>query len=150
MKPTTQTCLMAYCNQNPGNRPPSVVARSSMRGHKLQHSLHTLPRILNSLIRFWSHAPPCRPFCPLSMKPENLAALCCHIRHLEFLSHAVAIAITHHTHAQGWQRVGFGPGFCIPGADPRAKTRNPDPVRILIGFFFPGPRPAPPGPTGPV
>ena len=38
-------------------------------------------------------------------------------------------------------RDGNGPGFCIPGPDPRAKTRNPDPARILIGFFFQGPDP---------
>ena len=32
--------------------------------------------------------------------------------------------------------VGFGPGFFIPGPDPRAKTRGPNPARSLSGFFF--------------
>ena len=37
---------------------------------------------------------------------------------------------------QGWQRARFGPGFCIPEPDPLAKTRDPNPTQLLIGFFF--------------
>ena len=48
------------------------------------------------------------------------------------------------------KRVGFGPGFFIPRPDPRAKTCDPDPARLLSGVFFRGPDPAPPEPAGPV
>ena len=37
--------------------------------------------------------------------------------------------------SQEWQRVGFGPGFCILGSEPRARTCDPDLARLLIRFF---------------
>ena len=52
MKPTTQTCSTAYCNQYSGNLFPSAATRTSMRRHRLQPSSHAPPRILNSLIGF--------------------------------------------------------------------------------------------------
>ena len=48
------------------------------------------------------------------------------------------------------QRVGFGPGFSIPGLDPRDKTRGPDPARLGYQVFSWGPDPPQSGPTGPV
>ena len=43
---------------------------------------------------------------------------------------------------QKWQPVRFGPGFCIFGPGPLVWTRDLDLVRLLIGFFFTGPKPA--------
>ena len=40
---------------------------------------------------------------------------------------------------QEWQRVGFGPGFSIPGLDPRVLAYGPNPARLLTGFFSRGP-----------
>ena len=48
----------------------------------------------------------------------------------------------------GMATVGFGPGFFIPGPDPRAKTRGPNLARLLTGFFW-GLGPASVGPCGP-
>ena len=53
------------------------------------------------------------------------------------------------TSTQEWQRVGFGPGFSIPGPDPRGKTHGPDPPRLGYRVFSRGPDPPQQGPTGP-
>ena len=45
------------------------------------------------------------------------------------------------------KRVGFGPGFFIPGPNLQAKTHGPNSARLLSEFFFfprPGPVPARP------
>ena len=62
MKPTRQTCTMAYRDQNPGTRPPTVAARATMRGQRLLELSHASPQILDSQPRSQSHAPP-RRFC---------------------------------------------------------------------------------------
>ena len=39
---------------------------------------------------------------------------------------------------QEWERVGFGPGFSIPGSNPRVLVHGPDLARLLNGFFSQG------------
>ena len=48
----------------PQPKPKKLVPIDSrMRWHRLWLSSHTSPRILDSLIGFWLHMPPCRPYC---------------------------------------------------------------------------------------
>ena len=75
VKPTTQMCSTAYCDQNSRNLSPSTVACTSTSEHKLQPSSHAQPRILNSLIGFWSHAPPYRTCCPPIYKTREISPL---------------------------------------------------------------------------
>ena len=75
VKPTTQTCSTAYCDQNLRNLSLSAVARTSTSGHRFRPSSHAQLRILNSLIGFWSHAPPCRTCCPPIYKTRESSPL---------------------------------------------------------------------------
>ena len=58
MKPTTQMCSTAFCNQNPGSWSPQEFAHATTCRPKFQHSLHALPHILDSWIVFWAHMLP--------------------------------------------------------------------------------------------
>ena len=51
MKPTRQTCSTAYCDQNPGTRPPTAAARATMRGKLLLELSHAPPQILDFQLR---------------------------------------------------------------------------------------------------
>ena len=92
-KSTTQMCSTAYRDQNPRNSSQTTAAHASTHRHKLQLSSQVPPRILNSLIGFWSHAPPCRPCCSpiyknLRIWPSSnpTSALICHLEVLHALS----------------------------------------------------------------
>ena len=64
IKPTRQTCSMAYRDQNPGTQPPTVAVRATTRGQRLLELSHAPPQILDSQLRSQSHVPPRRPCRP--------------------------------------------------------------------------------------
>ena len=91
-KSTTQTSSTAYRDQYPRNSSQMATARASTHRHKLRLSSHAASRILNSLIRLWSHTPPCRPCCLSIYKNRRIwpssdltSALMCHLEVLHAL-----------------------------------------------------------------
>ena len=64
MKPTRQTCSMAYRDQNPGTRPLTAAACATTCRQRLLELSHVPPQIFDSQLRSQSHVPPrwpCRP-----------------------------------------------------------------------------------------
>ena len=64
MKPTRQTCSMAYHDQNLRTWPPTAAARAITHGQRLLELSHVLPQILDSQLGSHSYVPPRRPCRP--------------------------------------------------------------------------------------